>query len=344
MSGSGMTHRSSLSQSHSTRIRVHSAASFTNNCWCVIGRTLNLYVDRVAVSWPPALIPTHQVMLLEVDFAGKNAQDDPIHRPAALRKGMGKARLGVLKDIEAAGAFLKKHETAKIIVSIDTHCIEENGLLVWSDDNPDKLGVCSMKAVGVIYVVVVGCTNREPPSQVLRDCIPPTVYQYLSDARGSPVHSHKSIILNLACGATIRTPKTRSEIFEGYAISYPSSPYTYTWPGTVPMLSFHSQMRSHWSQVFRPPCSALHHSGSSQTRTMTSSLLKHSRTTGAHSTGLSSHGQIPSTTLYTQPLIPSSQAGVLYPATRGVAVTTLILRSCPQRSRSSVSCAVPHVR
>jgi len=84
---------------------------------------------------------------LEVDLAGDNAKEDPILHPrtGAARKT---PKTKVLQDIEVAGAFLTQHETAKIIVSIDTHCMEENGLLIWSEDN--VLGVCTMKEVVIM--------------------------------------------------------------------------------------------------------------------------------------------------------------------------------------------------
>jgi len=94
-------------------------------------------------------------MLLEVDFAGENAKVDPIYgvKTAAEWKKMTKAKLKVLEDIEAAGAFLEKHETAKIVVTIDTHCVEDNGLLVWTDaDANGLLGVCTLAKVGVMLV------------------------------------------------------------------------------------------------------------------------------------------------------------------------------------------------
>jgi len=158
-------------------------------------------------------------MLLEVDFAGKNADEDPIHgeKTAAERKAMGKARRTVLNNIEAAGAFLTEHETAKIIVTIDTHCLEENGLLVYSDADVTNLEACSLETVGIVRVWCQHwCANANAITQVLRDCIPHTVYQYLSKDPTAPVHAHKSLILNLACGATIGSAESRSGIFNGY--------------------------------------------------------------------------------------------------------------------------------
>ena len=95
-----------------------------------------------------------KVMLLEVDLARENAKLDPILgvKTATAHKKLSKPKLKALEDIEAAGAFLKQHKTAKIVVSIDTHCLEENGLLVWSEANKNSVGVCTLQKVGAILV------------------------------------------------------------------------------------------------------------------------------------------------------------------------------------------------
>lgn len=164
--------------------------------------------------------------LLEVDFAGNNAKEDREKSPAT-RKGLTKAKIKILKDIEAAGAFLEEHETAKIIVTIDTHCLEENGLLVYSDEH--TLDACSLLTVGLLWAwFQYGYPNVHHTSQILRDCIPDVVLQYLTNDTAAPVHAHKSIIFNLACGATIRGAESRSAIFEGYVCSHPHSQYAHT--------------------------------------------------------------------------------------------------------------------
>ena len=89
---------------------------------------------------------------MEVDFDGVIAKQDPLLNeltPVEWRK-MSKANQKAFKDIEAAGAFLKEHETAKIIISIDTHCLEENGLLIYSDKNTNDLRPCTLETVGFV--------------------------------------------------------------------------------------------------------------------------------------------------------------------------------------------------
>jgi hypothetical protein len=53
----------------------------------------------------------------------------------------------VTETPKAADRFLDEYPTAKIIVVIDTHCIE-NGYLVWGHDAANGLLTCSMLEVG----------------------------------------------------------------------------------------------------------------------------------------------------------------------------------------------------
>ena len=107
----------------------------------------------------------------------------------------GKATKIPVKKIRAAHGFLEHHETAKIIVVIDTHSLEEDGGFVWAG-TPGAYRGCKLP-------------------QLLEDCIPDEVYQYLSSAEDSPDHAHKSLILNLACGSTISKLGSRHKLLEG---------------------------------------------------------------------------------------------------------------------------------
>ena len=51
-------------------------------------------------------------------------------------------------------------------------------------------------------------------SQILEDCIPQGIYKYLSD-REKCRHNHKSLILNLACGATVNTQDAHKSSLQG---------------------------------------------------------------------------------------------------------------------------------
>jgi len=202
------------------------------------------------------------------------------------------------KDIEAAGKFLSEHEAVKIIVSIDTHCLEENGLLVYLDGDADTLRACGLE----------------------------TVYQYLSKDLTSPGHAHKSIILNLACGATIGAAESRSEIFKGYAESHPPSPIcSHMLPATAQMQSSPSQTRSPWWPVLWPHFWSLHPHGFGRTRTTTLSFHRHSHPVGVRSIDLSSLSPTQAAIGYTQQWICLSLTGPQSFVTEGVAVIILTL-------------------
>jgi len=288
-------------------------------------------------------------MLLEVDFEGAHGDADPnyVRESTKLQKLTAAEKRRILKEIKAAGSFLEKHETAKIIVCIDTHCLEENGLLVYSDTDADNLGACDLKTVSDIRArdhraIPIPCA----PSQVLLDCIPKRVYQYLSNGREAPEHAHKSIILNLACGATIGAGQSRSKIFKEYDGSHSASSIcSHMLADTVQMRSSPSQMRSPWWLVFQPHFWTSHQPGSSQTQITTSSLPKHSHPAGALSTGLYSHCPNQWNIGYTQELISWSLEGAVSSVIEGVVVTILILPQSHLRgSRSRAVSVAPHAK
>jgi hypothetical protein len=51
--------------------------------------------------------------------------------------------------------------------------------------------------------------------QILKDCVPHEVFPFLSDHTKAPNHNHKSIILNLACGASVNATGARHRLLEG---------------------------------------------------------------------------------------------------------------------------------
>jgi hypothetical protein len=116
---------------------------------------LNLYVHH----WPLAgvTLTTGKVMLLEVDFSWINASKDPtacvlpsVEKAKPTKKGRAKHKKPT--DIELACNFLRDHQTAKIIFTIDTHCLEENGLLIYSDTEHDGLGACTLEKVSDMWL------------------------------------------------------------------------------------------------------------------------------------------------------------------------------------------------
>ena len=109
------------------------------------------------------LLTSFQVMLLEVDLAGYlGALDHYLSTEAkvSLATWSKAAKAKAHKEIEAVGAFLTKHEMVKIIVSINTHCLEENGYLIYLDADANNLGVCNTEIVCVVLATAPACMYK----------------------------------------------------------------------------------------------------------------------------------------------------------------------------------------
>jgi len=52
-------------------------------------------------------------------------------------------------------------------------------------------------------------------TQILRDCLP-GLYRLITDELGAPLHTHKTLILNLACGAMVSRFDSCPTLFEGW--------------------------------------------------------------------------------------------------------------------------------
>jgi len=111
-----------------------------------------------------------------------------------------------------AKAFLKSHPMAKIVVVIDTHCLE-NGAFVYKGDSPVTYEACSLLEVGVVRYPTFA--PADAPPQILQGCIPREVFRFLSDASGTPPHRHRSLVINLACGASVSQEAARHRLLQG---------------------------------------------------------------------------------------------------------------------------------
>ena len=111
-----------------------------------------------------------------------------------------------------AELFFKRHPTAKIIVVIDTHCIE-NGGFVYAGNSPQTFQACLLPEVSVHP----DCLRlpRLMGYEIINDCIPREILKFLSNASNTPRHSHKSIIINLACGASVEENLARHHLLQG---------------------------------------------------------------------------------------------------------------------------------
>ena len=80
-----------------------------------------------------------QVMLLNAPLKGIAAEEHKKSKSKKLKKGTAAA---------TAEEFLKAHRTAKIVVVIDTHCLD-NRYFVYTGDSADEYKACSLKEVSI---------------------------------------------------------------------------------------------------------------------------------------------------------------------------------------------------
>lgn len=94
---------------------------------------MNMYIS---ISFGPTarLIVYTQVKLLEVRLDGSE------HGSVNVKPDTGRI------SANEAGIFLSIHRTAKIVIIIDTHCLE-NGAFVWVGNDPVSYQACFMPLV-----------------------------------------------------------------------------------------------------------------------------------------------------------------------------------------------------
>lgn len=63
-----------------------------------------------------------------------------------ITRGKDAALQKVDTPMKEVKAFLRKYESAKIVVIIDTHCLE-NGRFVWTGDSPTTYQACDLHSV-----------------------------------------------------------------------------------------------------------------------------------------------------------------------------------------------------
>lgn len=112
---------------------------------------------------------------------------------------------------DAAGKFLAEFTTARIVVIIDTHSLD-NGAFAWKGNSPATYEGCDLESVSATH----HCPTLPNPLQILSDCIPPNIYSYISDDSDTPDHSHRSLIVNLSCGASVTVDMRRHELLKGW--------------------------------------------------------------------------------------------------------------------------------
>lgn len=116
----------------------------------------------------------------------------------------------VANSIDEVKKFLRDHEMAKIVVVVKTHSAE-NGRFIWRGSGTTYEGCTLFEASPYIIIYQLVLTHV----QILKDCIPPVVFRFLSNAPDAPQHWHRSLIINLACGATVTLGPSRHLLLEG---------------------------------------------------------------------------------------------------------------------------------
>jgi hypothetical protein len=169
---------------------------------------LSYYDDTDLVSFPISVwdmvLTWEQILRVDVEMAGwKHGMD--IYDA----EGLVENKTGVISK------FLQKYDSAKIVFILDTHSAD-NGRFVYTGAGSGSFKSCSLFEVTRTTTLHL---SELIPTQILRDCTPPEVFQYLSDGADTPKHTHKSLILNLACGASVIHPAARYLLTKGWVCS-----------------------------------------------------------------------------------------------------------------------------
>jgi hypothetical protein len=114
------------------------------------------------------------------------------------------------EPVAAAKEFLDRHPTAKIVVIIDTHSAE-NGGFIYEGNSPGNYQMCFMLEVSLIHLP----SHSYSSSKIISKCIHASLYPYINDTKKSPVHAHRLLIVNLACGASVKKVMARDHLGQG---------------------------------------------------------------------------------------------------------------------------------
>lgn len=152
----------------------------------------------------PKVLTRAQVLRMDISLLGNLSDTTVVNRTKAEKVGDG-------EPVNVVDRFLKRYATAKIIIVIDTHAVE-GGWLTYGGNTPSDYKACCLEDVCPSLAFVAPHLTRV---QILAGCIPPSVFQFISDAVDSPVHNHRSLIVNLACGASVKLDGPRHSLLQG---------------------------------------------------------------------------------------------------------------------------------
>lgn len=110
----------------------------------------------------PAVLILTQVMLLNVsiqvslrdglDGLPKDQRPKVANRYKTVMEGGKEKREVIRSNVSDVVRFLESHPAAKIMVFIETHCLE-NGRFIWKGENGDFQG-CLMSDVSIFYSII----------------------------------------------------------------------------------------------------------------------------------------------------------------------------------------------
>ena len=91
------------------------------------------------------------------------------------------------KGMSLAENFLNYHSTAKIVVVVNTHYLE-NGFFIWLGDSPEEY---KARSLGGKDCTTFSLSHVLIPSEILQDCTSQGVF-YLSDAKDTSPQSQSN--------------------------------------------------------------------------------------------------------------------------------------------------------
>jgi hypothetical protein len=143
---------------------------------------------------------------LEVPFDGSMADGEG--------EGYDTGKTGSMHSLDEIIAFLARHPTAKIIIVIDTHHLSETRAFIWTGVNANTYHTCRINKV---CHITIGCSAPNLTCmQIILGCLPKQICVFLIlDKEEACVHSHKTIILNQACGELIADAELHHSLFQG---------------------------------------------------------------------------------------------------------------------------------
>ena len=154
-----------------------------------------------------------QILYLEVDLDTTKGEDRTIDPEDDLSQHTNVKGVKAKKDMRATSSFFKEHPTAKMITVIDSHSLD-NGFFAWKRTPGGEVEACRLYEVSIVYLWLL-LASIFVFLQILRDCMPPLIFEKLTSSPTSKDHHNKSLILNLACGSTVTIPEALHSLLEG---------------------------------------------------------------------------------------------------------------------------------